>query len=189
MVQETEIAADQVRAGDTVIVKPGGHIPVDGAVLGGHSFVEQAAITGEAMPVEKAAGDFVYAGTINQSGALEIEAQKLGRDTTFGRIIEAVERAEKSRAPIQKTADRLAGYLVYFALGAAALTFLHHAQRPIYDFGGHRCRSLWHRGGNTLGHSRRHRPRRASGGDYQRRPLPGSAGRRGHRAAWTRPAP
>ena len=131
--QETEIPADQVQAGDTVIVKPGGHIPVDGAVLGGRSFVEQAAITGEAMPVEKAAGDFVYAGTINQSGALEIEAQKLGRDTTFGRIIEAVERAEKSRAPIQKTADRLAGYLVYFALGAAALTFLitHNARSTI----------------------------------------------------------
>jgi Cd2+/Zn2+-exporting ATPase/Cu+-exporting ATPase len=76
------------------------------------------------MPVEKFPGDAVYAGTINQSGALEIGAQKLGRDTSFGRIVEAVERAEKSRAPIQKTADRLAGYLVYFALGAAILTFL-----------------------------------------------------------------
>jgi len=131
--QETEIAAEQVQAGDTVIVKPGGHIPVDGAVRVGRSFVEQAAITGEAMPVEKAPGDFVYAGTLNQSGALEIEAQKLGRDTTFGRIIEAVERAEKSRAPIQKTADRLAGYLVYFALGAAALTFVitHNARSTI----------------------------------------------------------
>ena len=131
--KETEISADQVRAGETVIVKPGAHIPVDGAVLSGHSFVEQAAITGEAMPVEKAAGDFVYAGTLNQSGALEIEAQKLGRDTTFGKIIDAVERAEKSRAPIQKTADRLAGYLVYFALGAAALTFLitHNARSTI----------------------------------------------------------
>ena len=131
--QETAIAADQVQVGDTVIVKPGGHIPVDGVVRGGHSFVEQAAITGEAMPVEKSAGSFVYAGTINQLGALEIEAQKLGRDTTFGRIIEAVERAEKSRAPIQKTADRLAGYLVYFALGTAALTFLitHNARSTI----------------------------------------------------------
>jgi len=119
-----EIASDQVKVGDTVIVKPGGRIPVDGTVLGGRSFVEQAAITGEAMPVEKAPGNGVYAGTINQSGALEIAAQKLGRDTTFGRIIEAVERAEKSRAPIQKTADRLAGYLVYFALGAATLTFI-----------------------------------------------------------------
>lgn len=105
-------------------MKPGGRIPVDGLVLGGRSFVEQAAITGEAMPVEKSPGDAVYAGTINQSGSLEVEAQKLGRDTTYGRIIEAVERAEKSRAPIQKTADRLAGYLVYFALGAAVLTFI-----------------------------------------------------------------
>jgi len=119
-----EIASAHVQVGDTVIVKPGGHIPVDGVVLGGRSFVEQAAITGEAMPVEKTQGDVVYAGTINQSGALEIDAQKLGRDTTFGRIIEAVERAEKSRAPIQRTADRLAGYLVYFALGAAALTYI-----------------------------------------------------------------
>ncbi len=131
--KETEIAADQVQVGDRVIVKPGARIPVDGVVRGGHSFVEQAAITGEAMPVEKSAGSFVYAGTINQLGALEIEAQKLGRDTTFGRIIEAVERAEKSRAPIQKTADRLAGYLVYFALGAAAITFLvtHNARSTI----------------------------------------------------------
>jgi heavy metal translocating P-type ATPase len=122
--QVIEVSSDQVQVGETVIVKPGGHIPVDGVVSGGRSFVEQAAITGEAMPVEKTAGNAVYAGTINQSGALEVTAQKLGRDTTFGRIIEAVERAEKSRAPIQKTADRLAGYLVYFALGAAVLTFI-----------------------------------------------------------------
>lgn len=122
--QVIDVPSDQVQVDETVIVKPGGHIPVDGIVLSGRSFVEQAAITGEAMPVEKAPGDAVYAGTINQSGALEIGAQKLGRDTTFGRIIEAVERAEKSRAPIQKTADRLAGYLVYFALGAAILTFI-----------------------------------------------------------------
>ncbi|HSZ02987.1 MAG TPA: cation-translocating P-type ATPase [Terriglobales bacterium] len=119
-----EIPAGNLLLGDSVIVKPGGRIPVDGLVLSGRSFVEQAAITGEAMPVEKSSGNTVYAGTINQSGALEIRADKLGRDTTFGRIIEAVERAEKSRAPIQKTADRLAGYLVYFALGAAVLTFI-----------------------------------------------------------------
>src|SRR5450755_1681545 len=119
-----EIPAENLRLSDTVIVKPGGRIPVDGVVLGGCSFVEQAAITGEAMPVEKLPGGSVYAGTINQSGALEVRADKLGRDTTFGKIIEAVERAEKSRAPIQKTADRLAGYLVYFALGAAVLTFI-----------------------------------------------------------------
>jgi len=119
-----EMPAENLQLRDVVIVKPGGRIPVDGLVLSGRSFVEQAAITGEAMPVEKSPGSAVYAGTINQSGALEVRAEKLGRDTTFGRIIEAVERAEKSRAPIQKTADRLAGYLVYFALGAAILTFI-----------------------------------------------------------------
>jgi heavy metal translocating P-type ATPase len=117
-------AIDEVRAGDAVLVRPGGRIPVDGVVVTGNSFVDQAAITGESLAVEKLPGAGVYAGTINQSGALEIRVEKLGRDTTFGKIIEEVERAEKSRAPIQKTADRLAGYLVYFALGAAALTFL-----------------------------------------------------------------
>src|SRR6202051_4407396 len=90
--QVIEIPAENLRLSDTVLVKPGGRIPVDGVVLAGRSFVEQAAITGEAMPVEKLAGDPVYAGTINQSGALEVRADKLGRDTTFGKIIEAVER-------------------------------------------------------------------------------------------------
>jgi heavy metal translocating P-type ATPase len=120
----TEIAREQVRPGETVLVKPGGRIPVDGPVEAGHSFVDQATITGESMPVEKLPGTSVFAGTINQSGAIEIRAERLGHDTTFGKIIEAVERAEKSRAPIQKTADRLAGYLVYFAIAAAGLTFL-----------------------------------------------------------------
>jgi heavy metal translocating P-type ATPase len=119
-----DVAMEEVRRGDSVLVRPGGHIPVDGIVMGGNSFVDQAAITGESVAVEKLPGTGVYAGTINQSGALEIRVERLGRDTTFGRIIEEVERAEKSRAPIQKTADRLAGYLVYFALAAAALTFL-----------------------------------------------------------------
>ena len=112
-----------VQAGDVVVVRPGGRIPVDGAVVSGHSFVDQATITGESMPVEKIAGSGVFAGTINQSGVLEIRADKLGHDTAFGRIIELVERAERSRAPIEKIADRLAGYLVYFALACAALTF------------------------------------------------------------------
>jgi heavy metal translocating P-type ATPase len=114
----------QVSLGEEVLVRPGARIPVDGTVIGGHSFVDQAPITGESMPVEKTAGAVVYAGTINQSGALEVRVERLGRDTNFGKIIEAVERAEKSRAPIQGIADRLAGYLVYFALAAAAITFL-----------------------------------------------------------------
>jgi heavy metal translocating P-type ATPase len=114
----------EIAVGDIVLVKPGARVPVDGLVAGGHSFVDQATITGESMPAEKTNGSSVYAGTINQSGALEIRVDRMGRDTTFGKIIDAVERAEKSRAPIQGIADRLAGYLVYFALGAAALTFL-----------------------------------------------------------------
>jgi len=118
-IETKEIAVDEI-----VLVKPGTRIPVDGVVAGGHSFVDQATITGESMPTEKIKGASVYAGTINQSGALEIRVDRMGRDTTFGKIIDAVERAEKSRAPIQGIADRLAGYLVYFALGAAALTFL-----------------------------------------------------------------
>jgi Cu+-exporting ATPase len=120
----SELPITEIQVGDSLLINPGSRIPADGTVLDGHSFVDQASITGESMPVEKAPGALVYAGTINQSGVLEIRADRLGHDTTFGKIIEAVERAERSRAPIQKTADRLAGYLVYFALGAAALTFL-----------------------------------------------------------------
>ena len=86
--------------------------------------MDQSAITGESLPAEKIPGSRVYAGTINQSGMIEVRTEDIGRDTAYGKIIEAVERAEKSKAPIQKTADRLAGYLVYFAIGCAALTFL-----------------------------------------------------------------
>ena len=119
-----ELAAGALRAGDVVVVKPGGLVPVDGEVVGGHSFVDQAMVTGESLALEKTTGATVFAGTVNKSGVLEIRATGIGKDTAYARIIEAVEIAEKTRAPIQKTADRLAGYLVYFALGAAVLTFL-----------------------------------------------------------------
>jgi heavy metal translocating P-type ATPase len=122
--QTLEVATDTILPGEVVLIRPGSRIPVDGQVVSGHSFVEEAAITGEPMPSEKTAGSAVYAGAINQTGTLQVLAERLGKETTFGKIIEAVERAEHSRAPIQKTADRLAGYLVYFALGAALLTFL-----------------------------------------------------------------
>src|SRR4029077_4678549 len=85
----------EIAVGDIVLVKPGARIPVDGLIAGGHSFVDQATITGESMPAEKTKGSTVYAGTINQSGALEIRVDRMGRDTTFGKIINAVERAEK----------------------------------------------------------------------------------------------
>jgi heavy metal translocating P-type ATPase len=119
-----EVDANSLNPGDAVLVNPGGRIPVDGTVIAGHSFVDQARITGESMPIEKTAGAAVFAGSINQSGALEIRAERIGRDTSYGKIIEAVEQAERSRAPVQRLADSLAGYLVYFALGAAALTYL-----------------------------------------------------------------
>lgn len=118
------VSTDDLRAGEAVLVNPGSLLPVDGIVIAGNSFVDQARITGESMPVEKIAGSYVYAGTVNQSGLLEIRVEKVGRDTSFGKIIDAVESAERSRAPVQRLADRLSGYLVYFALAAAALTFL-----------------------------------------------------------------
>ncbi len=119
-----EVDAQTLIPGDAVLVNPGARIPVDGAVIAGHSFVDQSRVTGESLPVEKTPGADVFAGSINQSGALEIRAERIGRDTSFGKIIEAVEQAERSRAPVLRLADRLAGYLVYFALGAALLTYL-----------------------------------------------------------------
>jgi P-type E1-E2 ATPase len=118
------VEAADIQVGDVVLVKPGSRVPVDGVVVAGNSFVDQATITGESLPVEKLPGSSVYAGTINQSGVIEVRTEGIGRDTAYGKIIEAVERAEQSKAPIQKTADRLAGYLVYFAIGCAVLTFL-----------------------------------------------------------------
>lgn len=120
----SQVDVDTLVVGDAVLVNPGGRIPVDGVVVAGHSFVDQARITGESMPLEKTVGSLVFAGSINQSGALEIRAERIGRDTSYGKIIEAVEQAERSRAPVQRLADRMAGYLVYFALAAAVLTYL-----------------------------------------------------------------
>jgi len=119
-----ELHSADLRVGDVVVVKPGSRVSVDGRVIRGHSFVDQSAITGESLPVEKLPGAAVYAGTINQSGILEVETTGTGSQTAFGRIIAAVEEAEKNQAPIQRIADRLAGYLVYFALGCALLTFI-----------------------------------------------------------------
>jgi Cd2+/Zn2+-exporting ATPase/Cu+-exporting ATPase len=121
---EERIESRLIRLADIVVLSPGTRIPVDGVVTAGQSFADESTITGEPMPVEKVPGAQVFAGTINQSGALEVRATSVGRETIFGRIIEAVEQAERSRAPVQRLADRLAGYLVYFALGCACLTFL-----------------------------------------------------------------
>src|SRR5437660_9808514 len=121
--EERELGTNEVVAGETIIIRPGERIPADGVVIKGHSFVDQSSITGESLPVEKVAGSKVFAGTINKDGVLEVRVEKIGRDTTFGKIIEIVEQAEKSKAPVERVSDRLAAGLVYFALGAAVLTF------------------------------------------------------------------
>jgi len=121
--QERELSTLEVAPGETIIIRPGERLPADGTVGKGHSFVDQSSITGESLPVEKLPGSRVFAGTINKDGVLEVTVEKIGRDTTFGKIIEIVEQAEKSKAPVQRVADRLAGGLVYFAFGAAVLTF------------------------------------------------------------------
>jgi Cd2+/Zn2+-exporting ATPase/Cu+-exporting ATPase len=122
--QERELGTHEVARGEIVIIRPGERIPTDGEVVKGNSFVDQASITGESLPVEKVQGSKVFAGTINKDGVLEVRVERIGRDTTFGKIIEIVEQAEKSRAPVQRIADRLAAGLVYFAFGSAVLTFL-----------------------------------------------------------------
>lgn len=105
---ELRISADDVRVGEVVIVRPGEKIPVDGAVLSGTSFVNQAPVTGESLPVDKVPGDEVFAGTINGRGALDITVTRPRRDTTLARIIHLVERAQAQRAPTQAFVDRFA---------------------------------------------------------------------------------
>src|SRR5580700_11181770 len=122
--QESELAAEELSVGETIIIHPGERIPVDGVVVKGTSYVDQSSITGESLPVEKVESAKVFAGTINKNGVLEVRVERVGRDTTFGKIIQVVEQAEKSKAPVEPIADRLAAGLVYFAFGAAVLTFL-----------------------------------------------------------------
>lgn len=120
---ECEVPADQVVRGEVVLVKPGGRIPVDGAVIDGHASVNQAPITGESMPVEKRPGDRVYAATICERGALRVCTERAGPDTTFGQIIRLVEEAEASKAPVQRFADRFTSYYIPVVLGVAGITY------------------------------------------------------------------
>jgi heavy metal translocating P-type ATPase len=122
--EESELKAEELSIGEVIVIRPGERIPVDGMVIKGSSYVDQSSITGESLPIEKTERSKVFAGTINKNGVLEVSVERAGRDTTFGKIIQVVEQAEKSKAPVQRIADRLAAGLVYFALGAAVLTFL-----------------------------------------------------------------
>ena len=120
---EVEIPADQVRVGDTVIVKSGGRIPVDGTVTEGRASVDQSALTGESVPVEKEPGDTVAAATINTAGYLEFRADKVGEDTTLSQVIRMVEEAGGSKAPIARLADKIAGVFVPVVMGIALCAF------------------------------------------------------------------
>ena len=120
---EQEIPVEDVKVGDLVIVRSGGSIPVDGTVLEGRAAVDQSALTGESIPVEKLPGDTVAAATINTEGYLEFRAEKVGEDTTLAQVIRMVEEAGGSKAPIARLADKIAGVFVPVVMGIAAVTF------------------------------------------------------------------
>ena len=120
--REEVVPAEQVRRGEVVLVKPGERIPVDGAVVDGRAAVDEASITGESVPVEKQPGHHVYAATICERGALRIRTERVGRDTTFGRIVRLVEEAEAAKAPVQRFADRFTAYYIPVVLAIALVT-------------------------------------------------------------------
>jgi Cu+-exporting ATPase len=120
---EEEIELDRVQAGDRLRVRPGEKIPVDGMVLEGRSAVDESMVTGESMPVTKEAGGSVIGGTVNQSGALVIEAKRVGRDTMLAQIVQLVAQAQRSRAPIQRLADQVSGWFVPAVIAVALLAF------------------------------------------------------------------
>jgi len=121
---EREVPIEQVKPGAVIVVRPGEKIPVDGEVLDGRATIDQAAITGESLPVEAGPGTHVYAATFAQLGRLRIKATHVGSDTTFGRVIKLVEEAEAQRADVQRVADKFSAYYLPVVAGLAALTLL-----------------------------------------------------------------
>lgn len=119
-----EVPVADVVLGDTIVLKPGDGVPVDGEVLDGTSAIDESMVTGESLPAEKGPGDQVIAGTINQSGSLRFRATKVGADTALAQIVRLVETAQNSKAPAQRLADRAAHYLTLVAVGSGLVTFL-----------------------------------------------------------------
>ncbi len=122
--QEKVIPVEEVQVGDVVLVRAGESIPVDGVVISGTASVDQSALTGESIPVEKAAGDAVAAATVSRTGFIQLRAQQVGEDTTLSKIIRMVEEAGGSKAPIARLADKIAGVFVPVVMGIAAIAFL-----------------------------------------------------------------
>ncbi|MGZ3238318.1 MAG: copper-translocating P-type ATPase, partial [Burkholderiaceae bacterium] len=121
---EEEIHLDQVQVGDILHVKPGGKIPVDGVLTDGHSNIDESMITGEPLPVKKTIGSKVSAGTVNQTGTFLLRAEKIGSDTLLARIVQMVNEAGRSRAPIQKLADQVSGWFVPAVMAVAVIAFI-----------------------------------------------------------------
>jgi len=121
--KEKDVALDQVQRGDLLRVRPGERVPTDGLVREGESAVDESMLTGEPMPVEKSAGDKVTGGTLNSSGSFVMEAERVGAETMLAHIVKLVSEAQRSRAPMQRLADKVAGYFVPAVIGAAALAF------------------------------------------------------------------
>ncbi|HET7718118.1 MAG TPA: heavy metal translocating P-type ATPase [Bauldia sp.] len=121
---EEEVSLDLIVVGDRLRVRPGEKVPVDGLVVDGRSSLDESMVTGESMPVTKTVGSRVIGGTINQSGALIMQAEKIGRDTLLARIVQMVAEAQRSRAPIQRLADQVSGWFVPLVVGVAVLAFI-----------------------------------------------------------------
>lgn len=122
--EEKEINIDKIAIGDKIRVKPGGKIPVDGKIIDGKSSIDESMISGEPIPVDKEEGDSVNSGTINGNQSFVMEAKKVGSDTMLSQIIEMVNKASRSQAPIQRLADRISGYFVPIVVGISLLTFI-----------------------------------------------------------------
>ncbi|MGF6430389.1 MULTISPECIES: heavy metal translocating P-type ATPase [Bradyrhizobium] len=121
---DEDIDIDAIKVGDRLRVRPGEKVPVDGVVVEGSAVIDESMVTGESMPVTKAEGERVIGGTVNQSGGLVMRAEKVGRDTMLSRIVDMVAKAQRSRAPIQRLADRVAGWFVPAVIAAAVLAFI-----------------------------------------------------------------
>lgn len=119
---ETDIAIEQVQQGELLLIRPGEKIPVDGTVTEGSTFIDESTITGEPVPVQKLTGAKVFAGTINQKGSITIQAQKVGKETLLAQIIQTVQQAQGSKAPVQKMVDKIAGIFVPVVISIAILT-------------------------------------------------------------------
>jgi Cu+-exporting ATPase len=122
--EEAEVPISEVQVGDTVVVKPGNRIPVDGAVTQGHTFVDESMITGESEPVEKNTGDIIYGGTINKTGIVKFTAEKVGAETTLAQIVRLTREVQASKAPIQRIADRVVNVFVPVVVIIAVSAFL-----------------------------------------------------------------